>query len=221
MQALDWKLAVLVDEAHNLVERTRRMYSAELRISQVRAAAQTAPGAVRGALDALVQATEELVVDTAAPFEVLESVPNTFVQALQTAAGTLSEHCNQRPLNVGSLLNFHSELQRFLQPVEALSVHSLFDVQTILGTRRGVDDRDVERDGNDVALCVRNVAPACFLRQRFKALHSITLLSATLSPPASGLRDAAAGLARVHGLDRHAAGLPRRATGGRDDTAVR
>jgi DNA excision repair protein ERCC-2 len=30
MQALDWKLAVLVDEAHNLVERARRMYSTEL-----------------------------------------------------------------------------------------------------------------------------------------------------------------------------------------------
>jgi hypothetical protein len=43
MRALDWKLAVLVDEAHNLVDRARRMYSAGLRIGQVRAAAQTAP----------------------------------------------------------------------------------------------------------------------------------------------------------------------------------
>ena len=32
-------------------------------------------------------------------------------------------------------------------------------------------------------LCVRNVAPACFLRPRFQALHSVTLFSATLSPP--------------------------------------
>jgi len=67
MQALDWKLAVLVDEALNLVERARRMYSAELRISPIRAAAQTSPAVVRGAQDALVQATEELAVDTAAP----------------------------------------------------------------------------------------------------------------------------------------------------------
>lgn len=190
MQALDWKLAVLVDEAHNLVERTRRMYSAELRISQIRAAAQTAPGAVRGALDALVQATEDLVVDTAAPYAVLESAPDTFVQALQTAAGTLSEHFNQHPLNVGSLLSFHFELQRFLQLVEALSDHSLLDVQTFPGARPGVDDADadVDRDGRDAALCVRNVAPACFLRQRFKALHSITLFSATLSPPAYAMQ---------------------------------
>ena len=183
MQALDWKLAVLVDEAHNLVERTRRMYSAELRISQVRAAAQTAPGAVSGALDALVQATEDLVADTTAPYQVLEAAPDTFVQALQTAAGAVSEHFNQHPLNVGSLLDFHFELQRFLQLVEALSDHSLFDVQTFLGTRSGVDEGEAAQDWTDAALCVRNVAPACFLRQRFKALHSVTLFSATLSPP--------------------------------------
>ncbi len=184
MQALDWKLAVLVDEAHNLVERTRRMYSAESRISQIRIAARTAPGAVRGALDALVQSTEELVVDCAAPYEMLETVPDPFVQSLQTAAGALAEHFNRHPLNVGSLLNFHFELQRFVKLVEALSDHSLFDVQTFLGTRSSLEaDALAEQDERDAALCVRNVAPACFLRQRFKALHSVTLFSATLSPP--------------------------------------
>ena len=184
VQALDWKLAVLVDEAHNLVERTRRMYSAELRISQIRRAAQTAPGAVQGALDALVQSTEELVVDCAAPYEVLDTAPDPFVQSLQTAAGALSEHFNRHPLNVGPLLNFHFELQRFVKLVEALSDHSLFDVQTFLGARSRLEaDSEAEQDGSDAALCVRNVAPACFLRQRFKALHSVTLFSATLSPP--------------------------------------
>ena len=113
MQALDWNLAVLVDEAHNLVERARRMYSAELRISQIRTAAHTAPPAVRAALEALVQASEDLVLDAAAPYEVLEAAPDPFVQALQTAAGVTSEHFNQHPLNVGSLLTFHFELHRF------------------------------------------------------------------------------------------------------------
>ena len=119
-QALDWKLAVLVDEAHNLVERARRMYSAELRIGQVRAAARTAPAGLRGVLDALVQATEELVTDTAAPYEVLDAAPDSYVQALQTAAGALSDHFNQHPLTVGPLLNFHFELQRFLKLVDCL-----------------------------------------------------------------------------------------------------
>ncbi len=189
MQALDWKLAALVDEAHNLVERARRMYSAQLRIRQIRAAAQTAPGALRGALEALVQATEELVVDAAAPYDVLPSAPDAFVRALQTAVAALSEHFNQNPLKLGPLLDFHFELQRFHRLVEALSDHSLFDVQTLLGTRSGVEAVD-EATGevNDAALCVRNVVPACFLRPRFKALHSITLFSATLSPPAYAIQ---------------------------------
>ena len=188
-QALDWKLAVLVDEAHNLVERARRMYSAELRIGQVRAAARTAPAGLRGVLDALVQATEELVTDTAAPYEVLDAAPDSYVQALQTAAGALSDHFNQHPLTVGPLLNFHFELQRFLKLVEALSDHSLFDVQTFLGTRSGIEvEGEAAQVGSDAALCVRNVAPACFLRQRFRALHSVTLFSATLSPPDYAIR---------------------------------
>ncbi len=188
-QALDWKLAVLVDEAHNLVERARRMYSADLHISRIRAAAQTAPAAVRGALDSLMQETEELVVDTVAPYEVLDAAPDTFVQAMQTAAGALSEYFNQHPLNVGSLLDFHFDLQRFLKLVEALSDHSLFDVQTFLGTRSGVEvEGAAAQDVSDAALCVRNVAPACFLRRRFEALHSVTLFSATLSPPAYAIQ---------------------------------
>jgi DNA excision repair protein ERCC-2 len=141
---------------------------------------------VSGALDALVQATEELVVETVAPYAVLDAAPDAFVQALQTAAGALSEHFNQQPLNTGSLLNFHFELQRFVKLVEALSDHSLFDVQTFVGGGGGVDwgeDSEAAQPPRDAALCVRNVAPACFLRQRFTALHSITLFSATLSPP--------------------------------------
>jgi Rad3-related DNA helicase len=73
--------------------------------------------------------------------------------------------------------------------VEALSDHSLFDVQTFQGARSGIEvDGEAAQDGSDAALCVRNVAPACFLRQRFKALHRVTLFSATLSPPACAIQ---------------------------------
>jgi Rad3-related DNA helicase len=180
---------VLVDEAHNLVERARAMYSTELRIGQIRAAAATAPGAVKGSLDALVDAAEEMVADTAAPYQVLSTVPDAFVQALQAAAGVLSEHFNLHPLDVGSLLKFHFELRRFVKLVEALSDHSLFDVQTFLGAGGDVDtDGSGVQEARDAALCVRNVAPACFLRPRLQTLQSITLFSATLSPPEYAIR---------------------------------
>jgi DNA excision repair protein ERCC-2 len=136
---------------------------------------------------ALVQATGGTGGGRTAPYEVLDPVPDAFVQALQTAAAALAEHFNQQPLSVGPLLDFHFELQRFLRLVEALSDHSLFDVQTLPARARATDDGRRARR-RDAALCVRNVAPACFLRQRFKALHSITLFSATLSPPAYAIQ---------------------------------
>ncbi len=181
MQALEWKLAVLVDEAHNLVERARQMYSADLRLSQLRAAAAVAPPNARAALEHWLQAAQDLVADAPAPYTVLASLPESAAQALQAAAATLSEHFHQHPLSMGPLLNFHFELQRFMRLVDALSDHSLLDVQSL-------PEGDGGGDALDGVLSVRNVAPACFLRARFKALQSATLLSATLSPPDHAVR---------------------------------
>ncbi len=175
-QALDWRLAVLVDEAHNLVDRARQMYSADLRLGDIRTAADTAPAAVRGALDRLAQASDDVVAAADPPHAVLDAPPDAFVQALQTAAGALSEHFHQHPLSVGTLLDFHFALQRFQWLVEALNDHALFEVQTPTPV------------AGDAVLGVRNVAPACFLRRRFEALHSTTLFSATLAPPAHAMQ---------------------------------
>ncbi len=188
MQAQEWKLAVLVDEAHNLVERARQMYSAELHLSQIRAAAQTAPPALRSPLDLLAQATEELVADTGTPYALLGDVPDGFAQALQAAASAMSEHFHRHPLAVGSLLSFHFGLQRFLRLVDALGDHSLFDAQTVAAAHRVEADGELEADATDAVLCVRNVVPGHFLRQRFKGLQSATLFSATLSPPDYAIR---------------------------------
>lgn len=82
MQALDWQLAALVDEAHNLVERARQMYSAVLGVQALRTAASAAPATVREPLDLLVQATQDLVLEQPAPYAVLAEVPDAYTQAL-------------------------------------------------------------------------------------------------------------------------------------------
>ena len=176
MQALDWALAVLVDEAHNLVDRARRMYSAELDSAQLLAAVPTAPQAVQGPLLALAEATQDLAADTDAPYAVLDAAPDGFMQTLQTAAGALSEHFHQQPLSVGALLGLHFALQRFLKLADALDDHALFEVHTAAAAEGSTGPQAI-------TLGVRNVAPACHLRQRFAALHSATLFSATLAPP--------------------------------------
>ncbi len=182
LQALEWKLAVLVDEAHNLVDRTRQMYSAELELGALRAALSAAPASVGAPLAWLARAVEELAAGSSATYEVLDKVPEEFMSALRAAALALSEHFRQQPLAVGSLLNFHFGLQRFARLVEVLGDHSLFEIRQGVGI--GASDAEPDdRSANHVVLAVRNVAPAAFLNQRFKALHSITLFSATLSPP--------------------------------------
>ena len=180
MQALDWKLALLVDEAHNLVERTRQMYSAELTLEQLNSAAEAAPAAVQPLLAPLIGTTLDLARTASAPYAVLDPVPDAFTQALQAAAGALSEHFQQQPLATGPLLNFHFVVQRFLRLLEALSEHSIFDVQS-LKTGSGTGNSKPAPVG--VTLGLRNVSPAVFLRQRFKALSAVTLFSATLAPP--------------------------------------
>lgn len=183
MQTLEWKLAVLVDEAHNLVERARQMYTAELRLSDITAAAQSAPASLRSSLAFLAQATEDLMADARTPYALIEPLPDAFTQALQAAGAAFSEHFQQQPLAVGALLNFHHGLQRFLRLVQTLGEHSLFDVQTLHAGADAETDEDGKPGSTDVVLCVRNVAPAPFLRQRLKALQSLTLFSATLAPP--------------------------------------
>ena len=199
MQALDWQLAVLVDEAHNLVERARQMYSAELGLQALRDAARVAPAVVLAPLEQLLQVSQDLVLDQATHYTVLAEVPDAYTQALQGALGALNEHFQQHPLAVGPLLNFYFGLQRFGRLVEALSDHSLFDLQALTARAgppfadSGIDVIEANEvtpaaEMTDAVLGVRNVAPAIFLRQRFAALHSITLFSATLSPPDYAIR---------------------------------
>ena len=99
MQALDWQLAVLVDEAHNLVERARQMYSAELRLAQVRArGAARRPRVRRRAGRAAAGDRATGGRRSAAPYAgAATPCPTRFVQALQTAAGALARALQPAP----------------------------------------------------------------------------------------------------------------------------
>jgi len=117
---------------------------------------------VKGALDALVQATEELVADMAAPYEVSGDRAGHFRAGTAGGGRRACRALQQHPLNVGSLLNFHFELRRFQKLVEALSDHSLFDVQTFVGAGSDVDagDEAAQEATRRRALACANVAPA-------------------------------------------------------------
>jgi DNA excision repair protein ERCC-2 len=170
-QALDWRIGLLVDEAHNLVERGRQMYSSALSLGQIRAALQLAPTALRGRFGRLVQAAEQLAAEQLEAYAAYDAVPEAFAQALQGLVAALGEYLHEQPLATGPLLGFHFEAVRLQRLIDGFGEHSLFDMQRS-------DD-----DPADASFCLRNVVPAPFLRPRLAACSSATLFSATLAPP--------------------------------------
>lgn len=184
-QANQWRVAVLVDEAHNLVERGRRMYTAELLPGTLhearRSPTASAVPAVKKALDRIRRAWVALdkTVEAAQQpsggtgYMVQEDgFPPKLLAALQQGASLLGEHFAEHPEQAdGALQAFYLEALQALRMAELLDAHSLVDVQRPRGAAPG---------GSTV--CVRNIVPAPFLAPRFAAARTATLFSATLAP---------------------------------------
>ena len=167
--ANQWKVSVLVDEAHNMVSRARKMYSAELDRAAFRAARAAAPALVKKSLDKVSRCWTELDRGIAAPYQVLPELPEKLLAALQSAGSTITDHLAEHPGPMeAALQRFYFDALHFTKLAESFSSHSLFDV--------------TRADARTTALCVRNIVPAPFLKPRFAVAHSSALFSATLSP---------------------------------------
>ena len=173
--ANDWRVLVLVDEAHNLVERGRAMYTAELLRSDLRAAARNAPAPVKRALQRVDRCWKELADSATSDYQVHEAVPVTLVRALDGAMTAIGVHQAEPPEAMdAALLKLFFELGSFGRLVESFGEHSIFD-----GTRVRSS-----KDADDHRLCMRNVMPGSFLASRLAAARSVSLFSATLAPAA-------------------------------------
>ncbi|HYP34383.1 MAG TPA: ATP-dependent DNA helicase, partial [Burkholderiaceae bacterium] len=169
--AEDWRVGVLVDEAHNLVPRAREMYSATLSRAALDGVRPRAPAAVAPALKRLARTCNEIVGRQREPYAVHEELPQGLLAALQNLNSAIAEHSAAHPDDVPpELLQFWFDTLHFTRLAESFGTHSLFDV-TIAD--------DAQRD---VTLCLRNLVPASFLKPRFLAARTTTLFSATLTP---------------------------------------
>lgn len=162
--------ALLVDEAHNLVERARGMYSAALDFASFRGMRLLAPKGLKRSLNRLNKAWKQLLDTHTAPYQVLEALPHDWIGALQGAVAAVAEHLAEHPTEApGSpLVRWYFDALFFQQLTESFGAHSLLDLSL----------------DNDGTLNLRNVVPAPFLRERWLAAQGATLFSATLSPPA-------------------------------------
>jgi DNA excision repair protein ERCC-2 len=160
--ANEWRVGVLVDEAHNLVDRARSMYSAELSQAALRAVRKTAPVNVRKALDKANRAFTALC-KTEGP---LDDLPSGFVTALKQASAAIETHFAEAAPGLvdGPLQQAWFDLLGFLRLAESFGEHSV-----------------LEREEGKIR--IQNLIPAPFLKPRFAAARSATLFSATLNPP--------------------------------------
>ncbi|MGA0570804.1 ATP-dependent DNA helicase [Variovorax sp. VNK109] len=172
----EWRTAILVDEAHNLVERARRMYSAELDRASLSAAKKAAPAPLKKALDKLARAWAEVTRDQVETYRVHDTIPQRLRNALQQACADFAEHegAAAEPTDV-ALQEFFFDLLHFSRMADEFGAHSLFDVT--LAQAGSTPSARV-----DSTLAIRNVVPGPFLEDRFAHTHCAVLFSATLNP---------------------------------------
>nr|WP_232106331.1 ATP-dependent DNA helicase [Pseudomonas mendocina] len=168
-----WRVCLLVDEAHNLVERGRGMYSAELDQARFKAMCRDAPKRLKSVLDRIDRHWDQLHREQEVPYQVYPLAPDLLLAALGKAVSAITDLLTDQPEgNAGELLNFYLDAMLFCRLAESFGPHSLFDI-----------NRDEAVNGRSYStLCIRNILPAPFLGPRFEDAHSATLFSATLSP---------------------------------------
>ncbi len=176
-QLMQWRVAVLVDEAHNLVERGRKMYSAELQQASLRALKSSAPSVLKKPLDRLQRCWTELNKAQDAAYQVHAALPDKWLTALQHCNAAITQYFSDHPeLPEPALQAFYFEALQFTRLAELFDANSLCDLSKEAPSAFG------KTAAGNSTLCLRNVVPAPFLKPRFAAAHSTTLFSATLQP---------------------------------------
>ncbi len=171
-QANGWSLGLLVDEAHNLVERGRAMYSATLSRSSMADARAEAPQ-LKAVWRKLSTTWRTLASDHAAPYVTTSSLDETFVAGLQQIVAPLAEHlATPAGATATSVQRLYFDVLHFLRLAERFGNHSLFEVTQPPAPRAA----PLTQAG------IRNVVPAPHLASRWAGVAASALFSGTLSP---------------------------------------
>ncbi len=147
-QRNQWQVGVLVDEAHNLVERGRGMYSASLDQATLKDVRKHAPAPLKRSLTRVANAWRKTLPETAALYTELGDPPSALTNALQEAIAAITEYLTGAEQGADSTLQrFYFDALRFTALADSFSEHSLFDAT---------------QDGRNSSLNLRNVVPAPF-----------------------------------------------------------
>ena len=171
-----WKAGLLIDEAHNLVERARGMYSAEMAQSRLLSVKRNAPPGLKRMLNRLARCWSKLIADEGLngavekeqrPVLQLQTVPAELCAAAQGTVAGITDYLSEHSADA-ALQELLFELTGFLKLAESFGDHSLCELS-----------RPGRGKGH---LALRNLVPADFLSPRFEQAHAAVLFSATLTP---------------------------------------
>ncbi|MDK8462093.1 ATP-dependent DNA helicase [Marinobacter sp. SS13-12] len=167
----DWKASLLIDEAHNLVDRARGMYSVELSQTRLLRIRRQAPRALKPSLDGVSRAWQSVIRDHAPDIRrepvILDNLPGSLTGALNRLVSAITDYLADHPPDL-ALQELMFESLAFTKLAEVFGDHSLCEL--------------VRPGRGKAQLAIRNLIPADFLRPRFEAADSTLLFSATLSP---------------------------------------
>lgn len=172
-QEHQWRVAVLVDEAHNLVERGRQMYSAGLDQRSLQALRKQPPASLKTVLQRVNREWNTLHKEQLAVYQAYSAPPAKLLLALQRCVTAIGELLNEQPDGLDrELMDFYFAALQFTRVAELFDDGYVFDITRQESPGRRVHSR----------LCLRNAVPARLLAPRLAAARSCVLFSATLSP---------------------------------------
>jgi len=179
----EWRVGVLVDEAHNLIDRARSMYSASLQLAQIKALRREVPALAR-TWNRLIRHWRELKLPEASTYEVLEQPPTNFVKALLTSSTEIGSYLVDNAEAAPSLRDFYLAALHFLRRSESFDENSVYDVsrRVLRAASDNAKQRRTSKAFSDTAVMLRNVVPAPYVGPRLAAADSVVLFSATLTP---------------------------------------
>ena len=159
------RVTALVDESHNLISRCRDLYSIELHQSAYHFDTQNHD--LQRALDSVQRAWQQLFHGRSGEQEFINYLPDKLEIALQKLCTVIGEELATDPSSI-ELQTLMFTSSAYLKLAEQFGDHSIARVEK---RRRGRGE-----------LAILNMDPSLFLIERWQALHSLTLFSATLKP---------------------------------------
>ncbi len=180
-QGEEWRVSLLVDEAHNLTDRARAMYSAQLHPAALQAARNEAPPALEKGLARTQKAWNAFAKAWQnAGCHPINEPPGELVHALGLQVQDVADwlgHQGAEPIPP-ALQDWHFSSLHFLDLCERFDAHSLVEVEQAAAMARTPRRYAIDRP----IVSIRNVVPGPHLEAAWKSIHSATLFSATLTP---------------------------------------